>query len=151
MNHSEQGRATVDVRGPVFRTSPLTCTIDGLAHLVSDDAAAAGVAARRGTYAAVCGHTVHAAALVCSAGRPCPRCAVHFDAYCAAADAGPGARRTQRRRQGGRQGGRTRLQRLLGQLRTLGPSESPRPSLGASRFSTRTEGTSDRLERRTII
>ncbi len=57
-----------------FYTSSLTCTVDGLAHLVSDDAAAEGVLARRGTYAALCGHTVRVAALVSSNGRPCQLC-----------------------------------------------------------------------------
>ncbi len=57
-----------------FYTSSLTCTVDGLAHLVSDDAAAEGVLARRGTYAALCGHMVHVAALVSSTGRPCQLC-----------------------------------------------------------------------------
>lgn len=57
-----------------FHASSLTCTVDGLAHLVSDEAAAAGVVARRGTYIALCGHTVHAAALASSLGRPCPLC-----------------------------------------------------------------------------
>lgn len=57
-----------------FHASSLTCTIDGLAHLVSDDAAAEGVAAGRGVYIALCGHPVHAAAMASAAGRPCPRC-----------------------------------------------------------------------------
>ncbi|MGH3937672.1 MAG: hypothetical protein ACRDTG_03410 [Pseudonocardiaceae bacterium] len=61
-------------------TSSLTCTVDGLAHLVSDDAAAAGIAAGRGTYIALCGHTVHAAAMVSAIGRACPRCALHVEA-----------------------------------------------------------------------
>jgi hypothetical protein len=51
-----------------------TCVVDGLSHLVSDDAAALGVAVRRGTYTALCGHLVYAAALVSSAGPLCRRC-----------------------------------------------------------------------------
>lgn len=61
----------------VFHASSLTCVVDGLAHLVSDEAAAAGVVARQGTYAALCGHTVHAAAMVSSLGRPCQLCDHH--------------------------------------------------------------------------
>jgi hypothetical protein len=52
----------------------LTCTLDGLAHVVSDDAAVAGIIAGRGVYTALCGHGVHAAAMICSAGHPCPHC-----------------------------------------------------------------------------
>lgn len=138
----------MDFHTSAFRALPLTCTIDGLAHLVSDDAAAAGVAAGRGTYAAVCGHMVHAAALVSSAGRPCRLCSLHFDAHQAAVDAGPGARRAHRRRQGGR----TRLQRLLGQLRTLVPSESSRRPSDALGLSMETSGTSHQLEcRKTML
>jgi hypothetical protein len=59
-----------------IRTAPLTCAVDGLAHAVSDEAAAAGIASRTGTYSALCGHMVHAAALICATGRPCPRCAL---------------------------------------------------------------------------
>jgi hypothetical protein len=58
-----------------FHTSPMTCVIDGQAHLVDEDEAVAGIAAGRGTYLALCGHLVHVAALVTSPGRPCPRCA----------------------------------------------------------------------------
>lgn len=61
-------------RTVAFHASSLTCAVDGLAHLVSDDAAAAGVVARQGTYTALCGHTVHAAALASSLGRPCQLC-----------------------------------------------------------------------------
>lgn len=57
-----------------FHASSLTCVVDGLAHLVSDEAAAAGVVARQGTYTALCGHTVHAAAMASSLGRPCQLC-----------------------------------------------------------------------------
>lgn len=83
------------------RALSLTCTVDGLAHLVSDAAATAGVAARKGTYAALCGHTVHAAAMVCSAGQPCPRCALHVTPL------GAGEPRRRRARP-------FRLRRLLG-------------------------------------
>lgn len=82
-------------------TSSLTCTVDGLAHLVSDDAAAAGIAAGRGIYMALCGHTVHAAAMVSAIGRECPRCVLHVEAV-----------REPARRAGG---GRARLRRLFGQ------------------------------------
>lgn len=61
-----------------FYPLSLTCTVDGLDHLVSDEAAAAGITAGQGTCMALCGHTVHIAPLVCSAGRPCPHCALHM-------------------------------------------------------------------------
>ena len=54
-----------------------TCTMDGIDHLVSDDAATLGIAARRGTYTAMCGHLVYVAALTSSAGPLCSRC-VHL-------------------------------------------------------------------------
>lgn len=62
-----------------IRTAPFTCAVDGLAHVVSDEAAAAGIASRSGTYIALCGHTVHATALVCDTGRPCPRCTLQLE------------------------------------------------------------------------
>lgn len=52
----------------------LTCTVDGLDHLVSEDAAALGIGARQGTYTAMCGHLVYAAALASSTGPVCPHC-----------------------------------------------------------------------------
>ena len=65
----------VKLAGSVCPGSSFTCTVDGLDHLVSDDAAARGIAARQGTYTAMCGHVVYVAALVTSAGPLCPRCA----------------------------------------------------------------------------
>ncbi|MGH3912221.1 MAG: hypothetical protein ACRDTC_02235 [Pseudonocardiaceae bacterium] len=73
--------------------------------MVSDDAAAAGIAARQGIYMALCGHTVHAAAMVSAIGRPCPRCASQVEAII-----------EPRRRRGG---GRTRFRRLFGHNPTL--------------------------------
>lgn len=134
----------MDGHGTAFRTSPLTCTIDGLAHLVSDDAAAAGVAAGRGTYAALCGHKIHAAALVSAAGRPCTRCASHFGVLRAAMDTMPGTRRPRR----AHRAVRTRLQRLFGQIRAFAPASSSRPPLGVSGFSMQTAETGKRFERR---
>lgn len=81
-----------------FHASSLTCTLDGLAHLVSDEAAAAGIVARQGTYTALCGHTVHAAALASSLGRPCPLCAQQ-----AQLGAGPAGAEPRRRRRGRRE------------------------------------------------
>lgn len=121
-------RVPGSLHGPGFHALPLTCTIDGLAHLVSDDAAAAGVAAGRGTYAALCGHLVHAAALVSSAGRPCPRCGLYFDALRAEAGVEAVSRRTRRR--GGR--GRSRLGRLFGQHPVLAHPNSARPEAARS-------------------
>jgi hypothetical protein len=51
-----------------------TCTVDTLNHFVSDDAAALGLTAGRGTYRALCGHLVYAAALASSSGPLCPGC-----------------------------------------------------------------------------
>src|SRR5579884_1072332 len=65
----------VKLAGSACAASSFTCTVDGLDHLVSDDAAARGIAARQGTYAAMCGHVVYVAALVTCAGPLCPRCA----------------------------------------------------------------------------
>lgn len=56
--------------------SPVTCTVDGLAHLVTD----AALAAHRGTYIAICGHSVVAAPMVCPVGRSCERCAAQIEA-----------------------------------------------------------------------
>ena len=53
--------------------SPLTCQLDGLAHLVTDEAAHAGRLAR-GTYRAVCGALVRATPMVVPAGPPCLVC-----------------------------------------------------------------------------
>jgi len=86
-------------------TSSFTCTIDGLDHLVSDDAARLGIAARRGTYTAMCGHLVYVAALVSSAGPLCPRCVQLAQQVQVSVTVPPG-------RHGGR--GRTLLGRLLG-------------------------------------
>ena len=82
-----------------------TCTIDGLDHLVSDDAAMLGIAARRGTYTAMCGHLIYVAALVSSAGPLCPRCAQLAQQVQAPVTVPPD-------RNGGRR--RARLGRLLG-------------------------------------
>jgi hypothetical protein len=57
------------------RKSSLTCTVDGLAYLVSDDAADAGILTGHGACIALCGHTVRIAPMVCPAGRSCPQCA----------------------------------------------------------------------------
>lgn len=69
------------------RVLPLTCTMDGLDHLVGDDAAPAGIAAGLGTYTAICGHTVYAAAMVSPPGRPCPSCRSRHQALAAGAPA----------------------------------------------------------------
>ncbi len=71
----EREGGVVKLAGSVCPGSSFTCTVDGLDHLVSDDAAARGIAARQGTYTAMCGHVVYVAALVTSAGPLCPHCA----------------------------------------------------------------------------
>ncbi|MFN2496393.1 MAG: hypothetical protein ABR608_10880 [Pseudonocardiaceae bacterium] len=131
-----------------FHALPLTCTIDGLAHLVSDDAAAAGVAAGRGTYMALCGHTVHAAALVSSAGRPCARCGLRFDAL--RAEAGVEASNRRARRRGGG-GGRSWRGRLLGHHPSLARPDSARLEAGVTALSTATGGLADWFGRWKII
>lgn len=55
---------------------PVTCVADGLDHLVTDDAHAAGVAAGTGMYLALCAHQVAAQPLASPPGPPCPRCAL---------------------------------------------------------------------------
>ncbi|MDQ3885726.1 MAG: hypothetical protein M3308_01595 [Actinomycetota bacterium] len=57
------------------RTTPVTSVADGRSHRVTDDAYAAGWAARNGRYVALCGHRVVAAALVCPPGPDCYGCA----------------------------------------------------------------------------
>lgn len=52
------------------RVMSLERTFNGLDHRVSDDAALAGIAAGRGTYKAICGHTVRAVAMVSFPDRP---------------------------------------------------------------------------------
>lgn len=86
-----------------FHASPLTCAVDGLSHVVTDDAAAVGIASRTGTYTALCGHQVHAAALICATGSPCPRCALEVE-----------EQRGTIPEQGAGKGGWFRLRRLLG-------------------------------------
>ena len=98
-----------------FLVSSLTCTVDGQAHLVSDDAAAEGVTAGRGTYAALCGHVVRVAAMASSAGPQCPRCTLVADMV------DPGSSAPPRRRHGRRIG----LRRLLGQCRDLAAGNRP--------------------------
>jgi hypothetical protein len=88
-----------------WRGPSLTCTVDGLDHLVSADAAAQGIAARQGTYTAMCGHLIYVAALVSSAGPLCSRCAQSVTQV-GAAVAGQPCRRGQRKRAG--------LRRLFG-------------------------------------
>lgn len=60
--------------GGASHTTSMTCVTDGLAHLVPDDAHAAGVAAGTGLYRALCGHQVAAAPLICPSGPSCARC-----------------------------------------------------------------------------
>lgn len=51
---------------------PLTCTVDGCSHRVTEHAFGAGQ--RYGYYQALCGHTVAAAAMISPDGPPCPSC-----------------------------------------------------------------------------
>ena len=75
------------------RVLPMTCTVDGFAHLVSDDALAAGLTTASGLYAAQCGHQVAAAPLISPPGPPCPRCTLA---------AAPGPAGASRHRRSGR-------------------------------------------------
>jgi hypothetical protein len=78
--------------GWAWRGPSLTCTVDGLDHLVSADAAAHGIAARQGTYTAMCGHLIYVAALVSSPGPLCSRCAQSAPQVGAAVTGPPGQR-----------------------------------------------------------
>ena len=97
----------------------MTCAVDGLAHLVSDDALAAGLTASRGFYAARCGHQVAAAPLISPPGPRCPRCVL---------PASRGAVGAPRHRRSGR------WRRWLGSSQTAaGPGLAPNsPGLAAS-------------------
>lgn len=53
-------------------TIPMTCSLDGRAHNVTDNSLRAGQ--RTGRYQALCGHLVSAAALAAPLGRPCTKC-----------------------------------------------------------------------------
>ena len=70
--HTSRGGAVR--RAATAHILSFTCTVDGLDHLVSDDAAALGIGARQGTYTAMCGHLIYAAALASSTGPVCPHC-----------------------------------------------------------------------------
>lgn len=60
--------------GTTSRSTTMTCAVDGRDHLVSDQAAQAGLAAGQGQYTAVCGHLAVAAALVVPPGPTCLDC-----------------------------------------------------------------------------
>jgi hypothetical protein len=60
-------------------TVPITCITDGLTHDVPDTELAAGASKRNGTYLAICGHVVAAAAMVEPEGEPCALCAELWD------------------------------------------------------------------------
>lgn len=67
--------ASKGVSEPVARkanTIPITCSLDGQAHNVTDDSLVAGQ--RTGHYRALCGHRMSAAALASPLGRPCAEC-----------------------------------------------------------------------------
>ncbi|MGH3921323.1 MAG: hypothetical protein ACRDTT_00300 [Pseudonocardiaceae bacterium] len=56
------------------RPTTLTSTVDGRDHLISEQATAAGLAAGRGAYHAMCGRRVLAALLVVAPGPTCLDC-----------------------------------------------------------------------------
>jgi hypothetical protein len=102
----QTGRGSaVNPEGSARGTSSFTCTLDGLDHLVSEDNATLGIMARQGTYTAICGHLVYAAALASRAGPLCSRCAQTAQEIQASVTVPPD-------RHGAR--GRARLGRLLG-------------------------------------
>lgn len=72
-------------------TLPITCSLDGQAHDITDDNLTAGQ--HTGQYQAVCGHLVLAAALAAPIGRPCPACT----AVSVTATTGPAHRSRHRR------------------------------------------------------
>lgn len=53
-------------------TVSVTCVLDSRAHEVTDVELATGGG---GTYRALCGHVIQAAAMVAPDGAPCPECA----------------------------------------------------------------------------
>jgi hypothetical protein len=57
-----------------LKTISMTCVVDGKAHEITDDAVAAGHAARAGNYCALCGHRVLPAPLIERGGAPCQNC-----------------------------------------------------------------------------
>lgn len=57
-----------------IRLFPYTDQLDGLAHLVTDDAVAAGIASRKGIYQACCGYVVTVTSLTAPDGATCARC-----------------------------------------------------------------------------
>lgn len=61
-------------RGGTTCPAMLTSTADGRDHLISEQATAAGLAAGRGEYVALCGHLVMAAPLVVPPGPTCVDC-----------------------------------------------------------------------------
>lgn len=77
------------------RTVPITCSLDGQAHEVTDENVAAG---RTGEYLALCGYRVVAAPLVAPVGRPCAKCS----AVVVAERRGQSSTRPVRHRQRGR-------------------------------------------------
>lgn len=62
-----------------IKTTPVTCTQDGIAHQITDEVMAAAMA-DQAPYEAVCGHIVTPAPLIAPNGRPCPRCAMFLRA-----------------------------------------------------------------------
>jgi hypothetical protein len=68
--------ATVDEirHGITTRPATVTSTVDGRDHLISAHATAAGLAAGRGEYVALCGRAVVAAPLVVPPGPTCFDC-----------------------------------------------------------------------------
>jgi hypothetical protein len=77
------------------RTIPVTSATDSRTHRIADAAYTAGLIAGRGQYAALCGHRVTAAALVCPPGPDCQGCAA---AGGAVPRGGPGRHRRAPRR-----------------------------------------------------
>jgi hypothetical protein len=52
----------------------VTSTVDGADHAMTDKAMAAGLAAKRGVFLAVCSASVVAAPMIAPPGQPCARC-----------------------------------------------------------------------------
>jgi hypothetical protein len=91
-------------------TIPITCSLDGRAHNVTDGSLVAGQ--RTGHYQALCGHRVSAAALATPLGRPCAECTAISAAQQQVPIVRPGRR--SRHRQSGW------LRRILHPRRTIG-------------------------------
>jgi hypothetical protein len=79
VRRTHSGSESAENKRQAIVTVPITCVSDGLTHDVPDTELAADASKRNGTYLAVCGHVVAAAAMVEPDGEPCALCAELWD------------------------------------------------------------------------